>query len=164
MPPTTQPLDFAYLPKTLRTVVTDAHLDHMGHMSMTAYASMYDEATWTFLHEVGLTTNYFQSRQTGMFAAGQHVRYLLEVRPGQRLIVYTRVLGRSNRRLHLMHLMTMTKPQQLTSTCELLLTHIDLRSRRGVDLPAELMGPFDSLYMTHHRLDWAARTCGKLAP
>lgn len=39
---------------TYRGIVRKSDIDHMGHMNVTYYMQMFDEATWAFFAELGM--------------------------------------------------------------------------------------------------------------
>jgi acyl-CoA thioester hydrolase len=92
------------------------------------------------------------------------VQYLSEIRVGQTVAVYIRVLGRSPKRLHFMEFMVNESSSALSSTMEVLCAHADLRVRRTSPFPSDLAERLDAIIEDHQRLDWEAPVCGIIRP
>src|SRR5262249_25121576 len=122
-------LDLSALPIMHRTEIPEDYIDAMGHMNVMWYTHLFAKATIALFHQVGMDREYFQSGQGGTFALKQFFSYLVEVRFGEEVAIRSRVLGRSAKRLHVMHFMTKGSPEVLTTTNEFLCTHVDLKVR-----------------------------------
>jgi acyl-CoA thioesterase FadM len=64
----------------------------MGHASAQYYASVFDQATWAFLSELGITPEYMKANHRGMAAVSQHTRYILELFSGDMVEIGTELL------------------------------------------------------------------------
>ena len=155
-------MDLTALPITHRAAIPDAYLDDMGHMNVMWYTHLFSQGAWALFQMVGLTRDYFDANHAGSFALEQHFRYLKEVRVGQRVTVRSRVLGRTEKRWHVMHFMTNDDLGALAATCEVVSTHVDIRVRRSSPLPPHAADAIDTLLAEHSRLTWAAPTCGAM--
>jgi len=151
---------FEHLPLTHRHTIPETYLDAMGHMNISWYMALYNDATWRFGAMLGMDEGYFRREQTGAFALQQFVRYLAEVRVGQSVAIHTRLLGRSAKRLHIMHFMVNESQGTLASTLEMLGGHMDLTVRRMAPFPPDIAGRLDALLAHHATLDWEAPVCG----
>lgn len=60
--------DVADMVITYRGTVYPWQCDHVGHMNVMWYVGKFDEGTWNFFNELGLTPAYFTERQRGMAA------------------------------------------------------------------------------------------------
>jgi acyl-CoA thioester hydrolase len=152
------------LPVHLDTVIPVAYLDEMGHMNVMWYNHLFSEATGRLFDAVGLTRTYLETNRAGTFALEHHVRYLVEVRAGQRIRIHTRVLGRSAKRFHFMHFMVKEENSILAATGEFVGTHIDMTIRRSSPFPAPIADAFDRLLAEHHALPWSPPVCGVMKP
>ena len=83
-----------------------------------------------FADAFGFNEAYLQANQTGSFALETHVRYLNEVRVGRHITIRSRVLGRSAKRIHFMHFMTIDESGLLAAMQEHVGAHIDMSIRR----------------------------------
>ena len=53
---------------TYRGAVYPWHCDHMGHMNVMWYVGKFDEATWQFFAQIGLTPEFMRRHRRGMTA------------------------------------------------------------------------------------------------
>ena len=77
---------------TYRGVVHQWHCDHMGHMNVMWYVGKFDEATWNFGAEMGLTSQYLKETRRGMAAVEQRICYRREALVGDVIAVRTALL------------------------------------------------------------------------
>jgi acyl-CoA thioester hydrolase len=152
------------LPITHRATIPDAYLDVMGHMNVMWYTHLFSMGAWGLFQQVGLDRDYFEVNRAGSFALEQHFRYLKEVHVGQSITIRSRVLGRTAKRWHLIHFMTLDETGDLAATSECVHTHVDLRVRRSSPMPTAICAAIDRLLAEHQRLTWEAPRCGALSP
>jgi acyl-CoA thioester hydrolase len=158
------PADLAGLPVTLKRQIPENYRDEMGHMNVMWYTHLFSSAFEHFANEFGFGEAYFRANQMGSFALETHVRYLAEVRIGNHVTVRSRVLGRSAKRIHFMHFMTIDESEALAATQEHIGAHIDMRVRRMTPLPPDIAERFDALVARQNALGWAAPVCGVMKP
>src|SRR4029079_8423973 len=147
-------MDLTPLPITHRAVIPEAYLDEMGHMNVMWYTHLFSEAAWGLFQLVGLTREHFATHRTGSFALTQHFRYLKEVRLGQHVTLRSRVLGRSAKRAHTMHFLTLDALDVLAATCEVVSTYVDMTVRRSSPMPAAITEKIARLLTEHANLEW----------
>ena len=157
-------MDLTPLPVTHRAVIPEAYLDEMGHMNVTWYTHLFSQAAWGMFRMVGLDEAYFAANRSGTFALAQHYRYLREVRLGQHVTLRSRVLGRTAKRWHTIHFMTIDEPGVLAATAEAVSTHVDMAVRRSSPMPPAVAAAIDRLLTEHTRLGWDAPVCGAIKP
>jgi acyl-CoA thioester hydrolase len=150
------------LPITHAAVIPEDYLDMMGHMNVMWYTHLFSLGAWGLFQTVGLNREYFAANSAGSFALAQHFRYLKEVRVDQHVTIRSRVLGRSARRWHLMHFMTIDELDMLAATAEDVHTHVDLTVRRSSPMPPNVTAAIDRLLAEHTQLTWAAPVCGAI--
>jgi acyl-CoA thioester hydrolase len=155
-------MDLTTLPITHRAAIPEAYLDEMGHMNVMWYTHLFSQGAWGLFQMVGLTRDYFSANHAGSFALAQHFRYLKEVRVGQHVTIRSRVLGRTEKRWHVMHFMTNDDTGELAATSESVSTHVDIRVRRSSPMPPAITDAIDRLLAEHARLTWAAPVCGAM--
>ena len=156
--------DVRQLPLTHQATIPEDYLDSMGHMNVMWYTHLFAHAMGGIFKRIGMNRDYFVDNQAGSFALKQYVDYLIEVRFGEQIFIHTRLLGRSSKRIHLMHFMIKDSGESLASTSEVLLTHIDMRIRRSSPFSAEIADNIDQLLAVHHALDWSAPLAGPIKP
>jgi acyl-CoA thioester hydrolase len=156
--------DVRQLPRTHQAQVPEDYLDLMGHMNVMWYTHLFAHAVGGLSKYLGMNRDYFVNNQAGTFVLKQYVNYLVEVRFGEQVSIHTRLLGRSPKRVHLMHFMVKDGPDVLASTSELLLTHIDMRTRRSSPFFPEIAQSIDRLLVEHSALTWPAPLAGPIQP
>jgi acyl-CoA thioester hydrolase len=147
-----------------RAVVLEDYIDLMGHMNVMWYTHLFTNATAALFQQVGLNREYFHAQQAGTFALKHLFTYLVEVREDEHVTIRTRVLGRSAKKLHLMHFMTKGAPEVPAAICELLAAHIDMRSRRTAPFAPTIAAALDRLAAEHAALPWPAPVSGAMVP
>ena len=155
-------MDLLPLPITWQAVIPERYLDEMGHMNVAYYTHLFSDATGGFFEHFGMDRQYLEANQAGTFALEAHIRYLSEVRVGKRVTIRTRALGRTEKRLHFLHLMVLDEDAKLAATCEFIAAHIDMTIRRMSPLPEFIRQQFDQLLDEHHRLAWEPLLCGSM--
>ena len=157
-------MDLTPLPVTHRALIPDAYLDEMGHMNVMWYTHLFSRGAWGLFQMVGLNRDYFAANQAGSFALEQHFRYLKEIRVGESITIQSRVLGRTAKRWHLMHFMTLDVNGALAATSECVHAHSDMCTRRTSSMPSPICEAIDRLLAEHSRLPWDAPRCQALSP
>jgi len=152
------------LPQTHTQHIPPEYLDEMGHMNIQWYIHLFDRAAWGFFGLFGATVEHMHATHSGVFALEQHIRYLAEVRVGEQIAVHSRILGRSEKRIHKMHFMINLDKNSLAATIEIVAMSIDMRVRRSAPWQAALLPKMDALIAEHTALGWDAPVCGALKP
>lgn len=155
-------MELTQLPITHRAVIPASYLDEMGHMNVMWYTHLFSYGAWGLFQMVGMSHDYFQANNAGSFALEQHFKYLKEIRVGQHVTIRSRVLGRTAKRWHVMHFMTLDELNALAATAETVHTHVDMRTRRSSPMPTSITDAIDRLLKEHANLAWAAPACGAM--
>ena len=148
------------LPLYHRETIPSDYLDAMGHMNIRWYMALYDRAARNFFSSHGLNEKYFREKQAGGFALKHIINYYAEVLVEQTVAIRTRLLGRSEKRFHVMHFMINETQGRLASTIEMLGTHADLTLRRAAPMADEIAAKFDAKLATDQQLGWDAPVSG----
>lgn len=122
---------------THRGVVYPWQCDHMGHMNVMWYVSKFDEATWLYFAECGMTPERLRAEGRGMAALEQHIAYKAELLPGDTMTVLSRTVEVRDKTLRFAHDM-LKGDGVLAARCELVAVHLDTAARKGVALPADV--------------------------
>ena len=157
-------LDLEGLPVTHRQEIPESYRDEMGHMNVMWYTHLFSCAFGEFADQFGFNEAYFLANQTGSFALETHVRYLNEVHIGQHVTVRSRAIGRSAKRIHFMHFMTIDETGALAATQEHIGAHIDMRIAPHGALAARHCRAIRRLVEEQNRLGWDAPVCGVMRP
>ncbi len=165
MKPPSIPLEkILSLTPVYRLTIPVEYLDENEHMNMRWYLHIFDEAGYPFVANFGLTLDYHRQHGTGGFDLEHHIHYLKEVRAGETVVVYPRLLGRSSKRIHYMMFMVNETQQALASIFECVNSFADLSVRRTAAYPEEVRTRIDRLLAADQALDWPAPVCGVMAP
>ncbi len=154
--------DLRELPRYHVETITDEYLDIMGHMNVRWYVVLFSRAVTGLFKEIGMTEEYFASGKNGSFALRQFINYLAEVRSGETISVHTRLIERSEKRIHLVHFMLNETREVLSATMETLISHADLTRRKTSPFPPESAARIDSLAAAADELSWQAPLCGAI--
>ena len=158
-PPTTRPPlvtmeDLDDLEILFRVTIPEDYLDQLRHMNVQRYFAMYGDGARTLLSSLGITAEYIRERHSGNFVLKQFISYLQEVRLGEDVTIRARVLGRSEKRMHLIYFIVNETRQLISSTCEVLTSHADLNERRSSPFPPDIAANIDELLARHDALPW----------
>jgi acyl-CoA thioester hydrolase len=148
------------LPSYHRQTIPEEYMDRMGHMNVRYYMALFDKATWCMFADYGLDEVYFRTTENGVFALKQFIQYLAEVRPEETVVIYTRILGLTDKRIHLMHFMANQDTSGLAAIIESLITHANLKVRKAAPLPSEIAARFRSRLHKDQNLDWDSPVSG----
>ena len=152
------------LPITQRAVIPESYLDEMGHMNVMWYTHLFSNAMGEVFELFGMNRDYFLANKSGAFALKQFTTYLAEVRVGESVVVRSRVLGRSAKRLHVMHFLVKERGDVLAATSEVLGSHVDMTTRRTSPWPPDLAAALDRLIAEHAASGWDVPLSGVIAP
>ena len=75
-------------------------IDYNGHLNMAFYNVLFDRGTDAAFEALGLGPDYLAGSGHSFFTAESHVRYLRELREGERLRVTFHILDHDAKRLH----------------------------------------------------------------
>lgn len=155
-------MDLRQLPLTLEATVEPKHLDQLDHMNVMWYTHFFDRATWGWYETFAFGKEYHATSGFGSFALEAHYRYLAELRAGDQMRIYTRMLARNAKLFHYIHLMQRVRDGELSATCELLGVHVDMATRRSAPMPARVGAHFDRLIAEHNQLAWQPELSGSI--
>jgi acyl-CoA thioester hydrolase len=149
---------------TLRAEIPENYRDSMGHMNVMWYTNLFSHAFVKFAKSFGFDEAYMRAHKAGSFALETHTRYLAEVKIGNHITIRTRLLGRTPKRIHFMHFMTIDETGALAATQEHIGAHIDMRLRRMAPFADEILSRYDAILAEHNKLLWEAPVCGSMRP
>lgn len=130
--------DIHFLPLTFVGVVYPQHIDHMGHMNVQHYTSMFDQATWAFLSEFGITSQYMKSNHRGMAALTQKTKYQLELFAGDVVEIQTELLEVTEKTVRFVHTMRRRPDGGIVATSELVGVHVDMEIHEACPFPVDI--------------------------
>ncbi len=124
---------------TYRGSVYPAQCDHMGHMNVQWYVGKYDEATWNFLSDLGLTPSYLRENQRGMAAVEQHITYLQELKAGDIITVRSRLIKLSGKVIKFHHDMFNGETGDLASKVDMVAVHMNTDIRKSIEFAEHIV-------------------------
>lgn len=150
------------LPLALTRQVPPAYGDLNGHMNVRHYLGLHDDASWAFLGGLGLGADYVERERRTFFDVEQHLRYHDELLVGETVHVHARLLGRTNKVVHLMSYLLNGTREVVANTFEVLSVHVDLVQRRSVAFDPDTAAALDRVVRAHAELRWPAPVSGAL--
>lgn len=123
-------------------------IDFNGHMNMGYYTVLFDRCADEAFAEMGFGPDYVAARNLTTFTAEFHVRYLREVKLGDRLRSTFHLLDHDEKRFHsfqeLVH-----EDGWLAATGEGLTLHVDLAGPRVAPMPADVLARVEVMARAH---------------
>ncbi len=113
---------------------------------------------------LGLTKDYVKTEFVGGVALEAHIHYLAEVHIGDQVSVYSRLISRSDKRMHMLHILHNETRGQVSSLFEGIMACFDLKARRMCEVPSAIAAKIDTVIQEHDTLDWKVPVCGVMAP
>ncbi|MCP4358263.1 MAG: thioesterase [Chloroflexi bacterium] len=150
------------LPRVYEAAITADYLDRMGHMNVRYYLHIFDDATWDLFAKFGMDRDYYTNSGNGSFALQQFIVYAAEVHAGETVGIRSRIIGRSEKRIHFMHFMINESTNRLAASMEILGSHADLTLRRTSPYPPEIASRLDMVIAEYNQLSWDAPVCGAI--
>ena len=157
-------IDFAALPRTYELVIPEKFLDEMGHMNVSWYTHLFSEAMGGIMGLVGLSLEYIETEKMGGVALEGHIHYLAEVHVGESVTIYSRLIERTEKRVHLVHFMVNESRGNVAALFENIMACFDLKARRMAPIPNDIATKIDDAIEKHQQLDWPPPLCGVMKP
>ncbi|MDQ2755030.1 MAG: thioesterase family protein [Actinomycetota bacterium] len=152
----------AALPLNLSFTVPPEFTDANGHMNIARYLELYSRAGWVAFSRVGLGEQTALAGGPATFDAEHYLRYAAEVHAGDEVTVHSRLVGRSDKAVHHVHLMLDRTTGTVASTFEAVSVSIDLTVRRPTPFPPEVAAALDAQLALDAALPWPPPLCGVL--
>ncbi|MGX9354879.1 carnitine 3-dehydrogenase [Roseobacteraceae bacterium S113] len=151
----------ADLPVTVDRVIPQTWTDYNGHMNEAHYLEAGAQATDAFMVMVDADVAYIEAGNS-YFTVENHLRYLDEMKAGERLVVRTQVLQGEGKKLHLFHFIE-NGEGRLCATMESMLLHVSLETRRScppLDAVAQKLGAYATAHASLAKPEGAGRAIG----
>ena len=152
------------LPVQLNMAIPPEWEDRNGHVNVQFYLALYELGGWVVLEEIGVDEDWFSRHQVSQFDLEHHLNYRAELKVGDQVSTYSRVLGRSEKRFHGMYFIVNETSGRLAATLEYITASVDMNTRRTTPFREELASGLDQLIDKHRALGWTAPVCGTLNP
>jgi len=126
-------------------VIYPWHHDQMGHMNVQHYVGKFDEGTWNFFAEVGLTRAYLAENNIGMAAVQQNITYRRELMAGDRIEVRSGILEIGSKTVRFVHEMRNRGTGEIAAYADMTGVFLDMETRRSRQFPEDLRARAESL-------------------
>lgn len=133
---------------TQRRVVPIDWTDLNGHMNEGRYGQIFSDAAEAVMTLVGADADYVAAGQS-YFTVETTIRYLAETHAGERVEVHTRVTDGRGKKLRCFHRMIRAADGAELATCDQLMLHVSLKTRRTCEPPAEVAQKVAALAALH---------------
>ncbi len=152
------------LPAQLEMAIPPEWEDRNGHVNVQFYLALFELGGWVVLEDVGIDEVWLKQQKFSQFDLEHHLHYRAEIRVGDQVSTYNRVLGRTDKRFHGMYFIVNETHNCLAATLEYITAGVDMRVRRIAPFPEELANGLDLLLEKHQALSWAAPVCSLMNP
>lgn len=154
--------DVRRLPRLYEMTVPESWLDEYGHMNVRYYMEMWGKGAGAFMRELGLDFKEAAKREVGYWLLRQVLDYMAEVRVGETIVVYGRVIDRTDKMLHNKYWLVNETKNRIAATSEVLVGRADLTIRRLANFPPEEVALVDQHLAAFNALDWDPEPSGAI--
>ncbi|HEX6705603.1 MAG TPA: thioesterase family protein [Albitalea sp.] len=110
-------------------------VDYNGHLRDACYALIFSHAIDGLMDEIGLDAAGRARHGSSLYTVETHIRYLHEVRGGERVRVQTRVVSHDAKRLRVAQAMFGQHSVEPVATAEQVLLHVSMEGAKVVPFP-----------------------------
>ncbi|MEM9331228.1 MAG: carnitine 3-dehydrogenase [Pseudomonadota bacterium] len=149
------PQDLSKPLNTLNRVIPIDWTDYNGHMNESRYGQVFSDAGDVVMAMIGADQAYID---TGLsyFTVENLIQFRNETHPGERITVVTQVLQAEGKKLRMYHKMHRANedgsPGDLLCTCNQLLVHVSLETRRSCEPGPEMAAKMKALHEAQSKL------------
>jgi carnitine 3-dehydrogenase len=122
--------------------------DINGHMNEGRYGQIFSDAAEAVMAYVGADEAYVE-RGLSYFTVETSVKYLAETHAGERVVVHSRVTEGAGKKLRCAHEMKRKSDGEVMATCEQLMLHVSLETRRTCAPPDDVVARVEALAALH---------------
>ena len=123
--------------------------DYNGHMNMSYYILIFDNAAEVMLTKFKMGGDSAKSDKKSTFAVETHTTYDQEVKLGEEVEVHLTYLDHDKKRIHYRVSMFHKEKKYLAATTEVLSLYIDLNQRKVAEFEAEKIKIMDDFIKTN---------------
>ncbi|MDJ0638781.1 MAG: carnitine 3-dehydrogenase [Paracoccaceae bacterium] len=122
---------------TVRRVIPSDWTDYNGHMNESRYGQIWSDAADAVLAHVGAGPEYV-ARGLSYFTVETRTKFVAETHAGEAVVCETDVTLADGKKLGLTHRMLREADGAVLATCDQLLIHVSLETRRSCEPEAEM--------------------------
>lgn len=123
--------------------------DINGHMNEGRYGQIFSDAAEGVMAAVGADEDYITTRRLSYFTVETTIKYLTETHAGERVVVHTTVTEGRGKKLRCLHEMKRNSDGEVMATCDQLMLHVSLETRRTCEPPEEVATRAEALAALH---------------
>lgn len=123
--------------------------DINGHMNEGRYGQIFSDAAEAVMAAVGADETYITQRGLSYFTVETTVKYLAETHAGEEVVVHTRVTDGAGKKLSCVHEMKRASDGEVMATCDQLMLHVSLETRRTCEPPTDVAAKVEALAALH---------------
>lgn len=150
------------LPFHLRLTIPTSYLDIFEHMNVQYYLKIFSDSVFNMCSDIGMTAEFFEENHNGIYAVDQRLSYRAEVKAGDTVAVYSRLIARSAKSLHFKVFMINESKQVLSATMEALAFHVDRNTKRSAPFLQVTQTALDIRLKQDQSLEWDAQLTDKI--
>jgi len=150
------------LPPLHTETIPSDYIDSLGHMNMNRYYDVLSGASRKMLHSIGHSAETRDSMRIGNFVLMHVMKYLKEVLEEEQVTVHGRIIGRTEKKMHIMYFMVNDTRENIAATQESLNIHADLKARRSSPFIEPIAKGIDTIRARQSALDWDAPVSGAI--
>ena len=137
------PTDFDAPINTLNRVIPVDWTDYNKHMNESRYGQVFSDAGDVIMGMVGADQAYIDSGLS-YFTVDNHITYRNETKAGETIKVISQVLEAKGKKLRMYHEM-MRQDGELLATCNQMLIHVDLKTRKSSEPAPKVLTKLEAL-------------------
>ncbi len=137
------------LPATLEGEVPESSIDENGHMNITEYFAVGASGLWQHMKDAGVGEDYIGDRGLSFFTTEHHLRYLAEMRLGERYAVHAGLVGRAGKALQGVSYVVDRTHERVACVMDVMFVHVDMTARKAVAVPDDVAAALDGLIAAH---------------
>jgi acyl-CoA thioester hydrolase len=127
-------------------------IDYNGHMNMAYYHVLFDRAVDEAFEVIGLGPDYVEERKASYFTAEVHTVYKRELKVTDLVRVTLQLIAFDEKRLHFYEEIRHATEGWVSATCEALSLHVNMRTKKVVPFPADILANLAVMKAAHTRL------------
>ena len=133
---------------TVERVIPSDWTDYNGHMNESRYGQVWSDAADAVLAHVGAGLDYV-ARGLSYFTVETTTAFRLEAHAGDGVRCETRVTLGEGKKLGLAHVMKRTSDQALLASCDQVLIHVSLKTRKSCPPAHQVLARVEALAKAH---------------
>ena len=145
------------LPAVFDQAVTADFIDENGHMNIGDYFRLGSWAPWRRMVELGMGEDYIARRGLSFFTTEHQIRYLAELRLGERFSVHSAFVGRSAKAVHAVGIVVDREHERVACFMEVIYVHVSMTDRQAAPIPDDLGAALDADASAYGG-DWLGRS------